>query len=242
LLTVENLHVRYGPISALRGVSLTVNAGEIVTVIGPNGAGKSTLLYAVMGAVPSAGGTIHFEGDSLLGLRPEAVARKGIALVPEGRHIFGTLTVEENLRLGAMIRKDRAGTKRDLRHTMEIFPVLGARRGSPAGKLSGGEQQQLAIARALMAQPRLMLLDEPSLGLGPLVIDQVYEILARLQREGFTILVVEQNTVRALETANRTHVMSTGVFELAGTREELLSHPHFEEAYFGFSTNTGGQH
>ncbi len=241
MLIVKNLQVRYGPINALRGVSVEVTIGEIVSVIGPNGAGKSTLLHAIIGAVPPVGGAICLEGDSLVGLPPETVARKGISLVPEGRHIFGTLTIEENLRLGATTRKDHTTLNRDLEQAMKMFPILAARRSSPAGKLSGGEQQQLAIARALMARPKLMLLDEPSLGLAPLLVDQVYEILAELQREGLTILVVEQNTVRALETANRTYVMRTGGIELEGTREELLSHPQFEEAYFGFAANNDGR-
>ncbi len=241
MLTVENLQVRYGPIAALRGVSVDVKTGEIVSVIGPNGAGKSTLLHSIMGSVSVTAGNITFEGNSVLGLAPELVARRGISLVPEGRHIFGTLTVQENLRLGATISKKRSMIEEDLERTTKLFPILGKRRSSPAGKLSGGEQQQLAIARALMAKPKLMLLDEPSLGLAPLIVGQVYEIIKELQQEGLTILVVEQNTARALETANRTYVMRTGGIELSGTREELLRHPHFEEAYFGFSANRGTQ-
>jgi len=241
LLTVDHLEVRYGSIVALRGVSIEVIPGEVVSVIGPNGAGKSTLLHAIMGVVPAKSGNVLLDGNSLLGLPTESVARKGLALVPEGRHIFGTLTVGENLRLGATIRNDRSGIEEDLKRIAEMFPVLGVRLGLPAGKLSGGEQQQLAIGRALMAKPKLILLDEPSLGLAPLVIDLVYDTLKELQSKGLTILVVEQNTTRALETADRTYVMRTGAIELSGTREELLSHPNFEDAYFGFSPTGNAQ-
>jgi branched-chain amino acid transport system ATP-binding protein len=237
VLSVDNLQVYYGSVPALRGVSIEVEGGEIVAVIGANGAGKSTLLHAVMGIVPQKAGGILLEERTLSGLPPETVARMGVALVPEGRHIFGSLTVAENLRLGACIRKNGARVEEDLRQLIEIFPVLGARLNSPAGKLSGGEQQQLAIARAMMGRPRLMLLDEPSLGLAPLMIDQVYRTLKQLHEEGLTILLVEQNTVRALETARRTYLLRTGLIELSGTREALLGDPYFEEAYFGFSEN-----
>ena len=237
MLNVDNLQVCYGSIPALRGISIQVDVREIVSVIGANGAGKSTLLLAIMGIVPVKGGIIGLDGLSLSGLAPESVARRGITLVPEGRHIFGTLTVEENLRLGATIRKDHAAINEDLKRVTEMFPVLRARLGSPAGKLSGGEQQQLAIARAFMSRPRLMLLDEPSLGLAPLIVNQVYRSLKDLRTNGLTILLVEQNSARALESADRTYVLRTGSIELAGSREELLNDPHFEEVYFGFSAD-----
>lgn len=231
MLTLNNLHVRYGRISALQGISMEVKRGEIVALIGPNGAGKSTTLLAIAGAVVPASGEILFEGHSLVGRAPEAIARQRISLVPEGRHIFAGLTVEENLRLGATIRNDRTAIQRDIEAMLERFPSLKARLHMSGGKLSGGEQQQLAIARALMARPRLLLLDEPSLGLAPLIVDQVFEILEELHVEGITILLVEQYAASAIEIADRTYVLRNGKIELAGTREELLATTDLRVAY-----------
>lgn len=233
LLSVRDLHVRYGTVPALRGVSLAVEPGELVGVVGPNGAGKSTLLLAIAGALPAAGGEVLFDGQSVAARTAETMARSGISLVPEGRHIFGSLTVAENLLVGAAARRDRSAARAETEELMDLFPILAARRNAPAGRLSGGEQQMLAIARALLTRPRLLLLDEPSLGLGPLIIDQVYERLAGLHEDGLSILLIEQNANRVLELADRTYVLSTGEVVLSGTTTDLLDHPEFDQAYFG---------
>jgi branched-chain amino acid transport system ATP-binding protein len=234
MLVINDLHVRYGRVAAVRGVSLEVKTGEIVCLAGPNGAGKSTTLLAVTGAVARSAGDIRFDGFSLAGIGIEDVARAGISLVPEGRRIFGTLTVEENLRIGAVTRKDRILIKRDAEELLEHFPVLRERLKASAGKLSGGEQQQLAIARALMARPKLLLVDEPSLGLAPQMIERVYEILLRLRREGLSLLVVEQGTERALRAADRMYIMRNGEIKFEGRSDELISRESIEKAYFGF--------
>jgi branched-chain amino acid transport system ATP-binding protein len=234
MLRVENLVVRYGSITALKGISLHVDQGEVVGVIGPNGAGKSTLLFAVAGAVPVASGDVNFDGRSLVGERPERIVQQGISLVPEGRHIFHRLTVGENLDLGATARTDRTAVARDRDRVLDLFPILRAYSRTPASRLSGGEQQMLAIARALLARPRLLMLDEPSLGLAPIVIDRVFETLEQLRAEGVTILLVEQHAARTLELANRIYVLRTGAIELAGPSEELAHDPRFEEAFLGF--------
>jgi len=235
LLSVADLRVNYGPVQALRGVSLEVGEGELVSVIGPNGAGKSTLLLAVTGIVAAAGGSIHYRGEDLAGQAAERIVRNGISLVPEGRHVFPALTVEENLITGATPARGRGGTAADLEQVLATFPILKERFRSPAGKLSGGEQQQLAIARALLARPRLLLLDEPSLGLAPLVIDLVFDTLARMRDAGQTILLVEQNAARALEVSDRTYVLRTGAIVLSGPSAEMAADPRFDEAYFGFA-------
>jgi len=233
LLTVDDLYVNYGSIAALRGVTLRVDRGEVVAVVGPNGAGKSTLLGAVAGLVRPRRGEIHFGGKPLAGLSIEDILRVGIALVPEGRHIFATMTVAENLQLGATIRSDRPAIAQDIEALTGRFPILRARWRQPAGRLSGGEQQQLAIARAMLCRPTLLMLDEPSLGLAPALIDQVYLILRELHAQGTAILLVEQNAARALDFADRTYILSAGALGLSGTRRELLDHPDFEAAYFG---------
>ncbi|HEY1721562.1 MAG TPA: ABC transporter ATP-binding protein [Magnetospirillaceae bacterium] len=233
LLAVSDLQIKYGSITALRGLSIHVGGGEIVAVVGPNGAGKSSLLCAIAGVVPSAKGAITFLGKPLIGLSPEDILRRGIAMVPEGRHIFGSMTVDENLRLGATVRTDRGAIAKDIEELLETFPILRERRKQPAGRLSGGEQQQLAIARALLCKPRLLMLDEPSLGLAPIVIDQVYQILTMLRQRGMTILLIEQNATRALNTADRTYVLSAGSLRLSGTKTELLNNRDFDAAYFG---------
>jgi branched-chain amino acid transport system ATP-binding protein len=233
MLEIEDLHVSYGRVPALRGVSLTVNAGEIVAVIGPNGAGKTTTLGTVFGLLKPVSGSITLEGQSLVGLAPERVVRLGLALVPEGRHIFNSLTVAENLELGATVRADRIEVRRDLAQLYERFPVLDRYRGAPAGRLSGGEQQQLAIARALLSRPRLLLLDEPSLGLAPVVIDLVFDLLAELRDEGVTILIVEQNAARTVDLADRAYVLRTGQVALSGSRDDLAATEDLEAAFLG---------
>jgi branched-chain amino acid transport system ATP-binding protein len=234
MLEVRDLHVRYGPIRALRGVDLDVNAGEAVGLIGPNGAGKTTLLSAIVGAVKPSQGSVAFEGASVVGRAPEAIVRTGIALVPEGRQIFGTLSVAENLMLAA--KSPRDGAKPETDEVLELFPVLRTYYKSSAGKLSGGEQQQLAIARALLLGPRLLLLDEPSLGLAPKVVSLVFEVLERLRREGTTLLLVEQVARRTIRFADRTYVLRNGEIATVGTSEELLQHDDVSAAYLGHRT------
>jgi branched-chain amino acid transport system ATP-binding protein len=234
MLTVRDLTVRYGRIPAVQGVSLEVGEGEVVGLVGPNGAGKSTTLAAIMGLVAPSDGTIEFVGETLIGAQTEAIARRGIALVQEGRHIFGTLTVEENLRIGATANPDPGRVDGVRERVLERFPILRRTYRSPAGRLSGGEQQQLAIARALLAEPRLLLLDEPSLGLAPLVVDLVFETLAEIRAEGVTILLVEQNVKRTIEFADRTYVLRTGRIALSGSRAELADIRELETAYLGF--------
>ncbi len=233
MLQIDNLEVRYGSILALRGISLEVNEGEIVGVIGPNGAGKSTMLMSAAAAIPVANGDIRFEGATVVGARPEKVVERGISLVPEGRHIFHRLTVGENLELGTTTRKDDQ-VEQDKDRVFELFPILKEYLRTPAGKLSGGEQQMLAIGRALLAKPRLLMLDEPSLGLAPIVIDRVFETFEQLRASGVTILLVEQHAERTLELADRVYVLRTGNIELAGTPAELAANPDFERAFLGF--------
>jgi branched-chain amino acid transport system ATP-binding protein len=233
MLTIADLRVNYGRVPALHGVSLHVEPGEVVALVGPNGAGKTTTLSAVFGLVAPAGGSIVFEGRSLVGSTPEQILRRGLALVPEGRHIFGTLTVAENLMLGSTARSDRKEAAADLEKLLELFPVLKSYYSSAAGTLSGGEQQQLAIARALLSRPRLLLLDEPSLGLAPVVIDTVFDVLEELRNEGVTMLLVEQAAARAVEFADRAYILRTGRVAHAGTRKEILRMENFETAYLG---------
>ncbi len=237
MLRIQDLHVHYGSIPALRGISVDVAEGEIVSVVGPNGAGKSTLMNSIAGEVNPSKGAIEFDGVSLLGNKPESTVRRGVSLVPEGRHIFSSLSVRENLQLGATSRADQSLVEYEFERVLEYFPALRERLDNPAGKLSGGEQQQLAIGRALLSAPRLMLLDEPSLGLAPRVIELVYDILSALNQEGLTVLVVEQSVSRALKVSDRTYVLRTGRIEMAGTQEELRDTAAFGEAYFGFSSS-----
>ncbi|MGH6925910.1 MAG: ABC transporter ATP-binding protein, partial [Propylenella sp.] len=210
LLAVSGLVVRYGVIKAVRGVDLSVGNGEVVAIVGPNGAGKTSLLSAIVGVVKAAAGNVALAGKQIEGIAPEEIVRQGMALVPEGRHIFASLTVIENLMLGATIRADRAGVRADLDRLFATFPILAERRRQPAGQLSGGEQQQLAIARALLSRPRLLMLDEPSLGLAPAIIDQLYELLGEIRNRGVSILLVEQNAARAFKLSDRACVMSVG--------------------------------
>jgi branched-chain amino acid transport system ATP-binding protein len=212
-LTVDRLSVRYGAVDAVRDVSLDVNAGEIVGLIGPNGAGKSSTLHAIMGAAPVVGGDVRVGGSSLVGRRSEEVARAGVALVPEGRRIFGELTVEENLRLGLAARRTHANGNA-LESAFELFPALRESRKRPGGALSGGQQQQLAIARALVAEPDVLLLDEPSLGLAPRIVDVVFDALAAIRERGLAVLLVEQRAQRTVALADRSHVLANGQLRL----------------------------
>lgn len=234
LLEIDDLHVNYGGIAAVRGLSLSVAPGEVVSIIGPNGAGKSTTLAAIAGGVAPARGRIKLDGADLVGRRPEDIARAGISLVPEGRHVFATLTVEENLVLGTFMRTDRANIAKEKAAILDIFPRLAERLHAPAGQLSGGEQQMLVIARAVLARPRLLLVDEPSLGLAPLVIDQVYATLLELRRrEGLTLLIVEQSSHRIMKHADRIYVVRDGRIQLADTAANLKDDA-IKRAYFGF--------
>lgn len=232
MLDVSELEVRYGSITALKKISLSVEKGEVIALVGMNGAGKSTTLNSIAGTVRPHSGEIEFEGSSILGQPPEDRVRNGIALVPEGRHIFGTLTVAENLRLGATTRSDRGAINDEIEASLERFPVLRRYYKMPADRLSGGEQQQLAIARALLSRPRLLLLDEPSFGLAPKMIDLVFETMAELKEDGVTILVVEQAAERAVAFADRAYALATGEIVLSGTREELADQ-NFGELYMG---------
>jgi branched-chain amino acid transport system ATP-binding protein len=231
-LVVEDLEVRYGGVRAVRGLSLTVEPGEIVGLIGPNGAGKSSTLHAIMGAAPVAAGVVRLGGASLLGRRPEDVARSGIALVPEGRRIFGELSVEENLRLGLAGRRTQAGAEEALRRAYELFPVVGDFRRRAAGALSGGQQQQLAIARALVAEPDVLLLDEPSLGLAPRIVDIVFDALAEIRETGLAVLLVEQRAQRTVALADRCHVLSNGELRLTLGRDDAADTEKLVAAYF----------
>ena len=227
LLEVEDLRVRYGAVEAVHGVSFAVNAGEVTTLIGANGAGKSSTLAALSGLVP-AGGRIRFDGRDIAGAPPHAIVRAGIVQVPEGREILAQMTVEENLLMGL-----RGRARSDLDSAYERFPILGERRALLAGSLSGGEQQMLAIARALLARPRLLLLDEPSLGLAPLIVKRVFDTLADLRRQGITMFLVEQNALRALRLADRAYVMELGKLVMRGTGQDLLGDEGVARTYLG---------
>jgi branched-chain amino acid transport system ATP-binding protein len=229
LLELRALEVAYGAVAAVRGVSLTVGAGEIVGLIGPNGAGKSTTLHAIMGLVPLRSGDVVFAGQSLRGRAPEAIARSGVALVPEGRRLFGELTVEENLMLGLAGRRE--ATDGALEEVYDLFGVLKDYGGRPAGALSGGQQQQLAIARALVAKPSVLLLDEPSLGLAPVVVDIVFATLATIRERGLAVLLVEQRAQRTVALADRTHVLANGELRLTLTPDDAADTDRMVAAY-----------
>ena len=235
LLAVDNLTVRYGRLTALRGVTLAIDEGEILFVTGPNGAGKSTLLNAIAGVVPPVSGSITFGETSIVAAPPEQIARLGFSMVPEGRNVFGALTVEENLKVGAGMRPDKHQIAADLDTVYGEFPVLADRRHAVAGMLSGGQQQMLVIGRALMTSPRLIAIDEPSLGLAPKIIDQVYEILVRLRAERrLTLLIVEQSSTRAMMTGGRMILMRGGRIVLEGPAGEMVKDERLKQAYFGF--------
>ena len=239
LLTVSNVETYYGPIMALRGVSFTVPAGAIVAILGANGAGKTTILKTVSGVMDPQKGTVTLEGRPIHGLDPDRVARLGLSHVPEGREVFPLLTVRENLRMGAYTRRDADGVARDLEMVTEYFPVLAARAAQYAGSLSGGEQQMLAIARALMARPKVMLLDEPSLGLAPKLVKDIFEIIRRINRErGVTVLVVEQNANIALHTADYGYVLELGRIVMEDTCERLLEKDDIREFYLGLKESS----
>ena len=233
MLEVNDVHAYYGNIHALKGISLTVEEGEIVTLIGANGAGKSTTLNTICGLLHPQSGTIKLEGEDIHGLPPHDVVGRGVSQAPEGRRIFGRLTVQENLEMGAFLRDDAEGIRRDTRRVFDLFPRLEERRRQLGGTLSGGEQQMLAIGRALMAHPRVLLLDEPSMGLAPLLVEDIFRVVRQLNEEGTTILLVEQNALMALSVASRGYVLETGRVVLAGTADELRENPQVQEAYLG---------
>ncbi len=233
LLRIRDLEVHYGAIQALRGVTLEVPAGEVVALIGANGAGKTTTLRAVSRMVKASGGIIQFAGDDVSRHASHDLVARGMAHAPEGRGIFLNLTVKENLDLGAYLRKDRDGIVADAQSAFKLFPVLGERRSQVAGTLSGGEQQMLAVARALMSKPRLMLLDEPSLGLAPQVVERIFGVLREVNQGGVALLLVEQNAHKALQLAHRAYVLETGSVVMEGTGRELLASPEVRRAYLG---------
>ncbi len=235
LLRLHQVQVDYGAIQAVKGVALEVSAGEMVCLIGANGAGKTTTLNAIAGTLPLAGGRIEYAGQELGRLPAHKRLRKGIALVPEGRGIFTRLTVEENLRMGAYIRDDAAGIEADMARVFEMLPRIRERLRQVAGTLSGGEQQMLAIGRALLSRPKLLLLDEPSMGLAPLIVEKIFEVVQSVQAEGVSILLVEQNANLALEFAQRGYVMESGHITLSGSGEALLQDPAVRAAYLGES-------
>ncbi len=237
MLTVENLQASYGAINALHGISLEVREGELVALLGSNGAGKSTTLKSICGVLRPVKGTIEFLGESIANKKPEAILKKGISLVPEGREIFTSLTVAENLRIGAFTSYERSRYQADLKEMFGLFPILEERLRQPGGLLSGGEQQQLAIARALMSHPKLLMLDEPSLGLSPTMVDNIFELIAVLRERGTTILLVEQNAERALKIADRVYVLKNGQIEFTGTPAQLESELDIAEVYFGGGTD-----
>ena len=233
MLEVKSLDVAYGGIQAVRGASLTVGENEMVALVGANGAGKTSTLKAIARMHDSAGGDIRFNGESIVRIAPHALIRAGIALVPEGRGVFPRLTVAENLAMGAFIRDDKAAIAQDLDHVYAHFPRLKERAGQLAGTLSGGEQQMLAIGRALMCRPKLLLLDEPSMGLAPLMVQKIFEVITAVAREGMTILLVEQNAKLALEVSQRAYVMESGEITHSGPSAELLADPRVRAAYLG---------
>ena len=233
MLKVDNISVSYGPIRAIRDIQLSISGGEIVALLGPNGAGKSTTLKALMGLHPVTSGRVMFEDQVITGLATEQIVRLGMTLTPEGRKVFAGLTIDENLRLGSAARKDRSGVSQTRSEVLELFPILQERLNQFAGTLSGGEQQQLAIARSLMSAPRLLLLDEPSLGLAPQIVDQIFDLISDLRQRGITILLVEQNAEMALEIADRGYIYSNGNIELTGTSTELRASDEVANTYLG---------
>ncbi|MCD0481563.1 ABC transporter ATP-binding protein [Streptacidiphilus sp. ASG 303] len=233
LLEVEDLRVAYGKIEAVKGISFKVDAGEVVTLIGTNGAGKTTTLRTLSGLLKPVGGQIRFEGKPLNGVPAHRIVSLGLAHSPEGRHIFPRMTIEENLLLGAFLRRDAAGIQKDVRKAYDLFPILGERRRQAAGTLSGGEQQMLAMGRALMSQPKLLMLDEPSMGLSPIMMQKIMSTITELRATGTTILLVEQNAQAALSLADQGHVMETGRVVLSGTGRDLLHDESVRKAYLG---------
>jgi len=235
LLELRKLEVAYGGIHAVKGIDLDVGDGELVCLIGANGAGKTTTLRGICGLQPVKAGTIRYAGDSIAGRPAFELVRKGLAMVPEGRGVFGALTIEENLAMGAYVRTDAAGIRSDVERVFGLFPRLKERRRQTAGTLSGGEQQMLAMGRALMSKPRLLLLDEPSMGLAPLMVQKVFETVVAVSKEGVTILLIEQNAKLALEVSDRGYVMESGAITLSGNAKTLLDNPAVRAAYLGES-------
>ena len=233
MLKIDNIDVYYGAIHALKGISLEVNEGEVVTLIGANGAGKSTTLRTISGLLKPKTGSITFLGQNIAGVRAHEIVKKGISQVPEGRRVFAEMTVMENLDLGAFVRKDKAGIQQDLKHVFELFPRLEERKNQSAGTLSGGEQQMLAMGRALMSRPKLLLLDEPSMGLAPLLIKEIFNIIVDINKSGTTVLLVEQNANMALSIANRAYVLETGRITLSGKAQDLAASEDVRKAYLG---------
>ena len=233
MLRVENLAVNYGMINAVRGVNFEVNQGEIVSLIGANGAGKSTILRTVSGLIKPASGTLTYEGQNITKTNAQKIVQLGISHVPEGRHVFKGLSVRENLEMGAFLRKDRANIEEEIQAVYDRFPVLGERQKQDASTLSGGEQQMLAMGRALMSKPKLLLLDEPSMGLAPIFIQEIFNIIQQIQAQGTTVLLIEQNAKMALSIASRGYVLETGKIVLSGTGQELLESDAVQKAYLG---------
>jgi branched-chain amino acid transport system ATP-binding protein len=233
MLEIENLVCCYGKVEALKRVSIVVHAGELVTLIGANGAGKTTTLRAISGLLRKNAGRVTFEGQDITHASPRQILRSGIAHSPEGRHVFPDMTVQENLEMGCYLRSDPAAISSDMERIFESFPILAQRRRQVAGTLSGGEQQMLAIGRALMSRPKLILFDEPSLGLAPNIVERTFEIIQRIRREGTTVLMVEQNAYAALEMCDRAYLLESGTMALHGTGRELIDNPHVRKAYLG---------
>ena len=233
MLTVENLECRYGKVSAVRGLSLDVKQGELVTLIGANGAGKTTTLKAISGVLRPAAGRIRFDGEEITGMPAKQIIARGIAHCPEGRHVFPYMTVRENLEMGCYLRRDSHAIAADMERLFGRFPILAERRDQAAGTLSGGEQQMLAISRALMSRPKLVLFDEPSLGLAPNIVERTFEIITQIRAEGVTVMMVEQNAFAALELSDRSYVLEQGRVTLSGTGAELLNNPQVKRAYLG---------
>jgi len=233
VLEIENVVCRYGKVEALKRVSLRVDRGELVTLIGANGAGKTTMLKAISGLLPAASGRMTFLGEDITRASPRHILARGIAHCPEGRHVFPDMTVQENLEMGCHLRSDTDGVAADMARIFESFPVLAERRRQVAGTLSGGEQQMLAIGRALMSRPKLILFDEPSLGLAPNIVERTFEIIQRIRGEGTTVLMVEQNAYAALEMCDRAYLLESGSMTLEGTGRALIDNPHIRKAYLG---------
>ncbi|MBI2646284.1 MAG: ABC transporter ATP-binding protein [Deltaproteobacteria bacterium] len=233
LLKLDHITVAYGAIKALKDISLSVNEGEIVTLIGANGAGKSTTLRTISGLLKPQEGKVYFKGHDISGKKPHVIVQQGISQAPEGRGIFANLSTEDNLEMGAYSRKDKESIQRDKEHVFHIFPILQERRKQEAGTLSGGEQQMLTISRALMARPKLLLLDEPSLGLAPQIIKQIFKVIQEINQQGTTILLVEQNANMALHIAHKAYVLETGKIVLQGKAQDLLNNPDVKKAYLG---------
>ena len=233
MLEVKDLVVNYGAIRALKGISFDVEQGEIISLIGSNGAGKTTTLHSISNLIKKQNGSVVFDGENISSLAPEQIVRRGLIHVPEGRRIFANLTVKENLEMGAFTRKDRAAIKNDMEHVFELFPRLKERIRQISGTLSGGEQQMLAMGRGLMAEPKLLLLDEPSMGLAPILVDEIFDIIKKINADGTTILLVEQNAFKAMSIANRVYILETGSVASSGIAADMINDPAVKAAYLG---------